>query len=113
MLLRDPRDGGWTIADTGALVSLLLMFANRVSLFPNARFEGEGDDVVLVVTGGLDRLFFPAAMNDDVNAVATSGHVRLGRTLEMFAGNEWFSVKQQGGQVEIRRGQRARGLLGN
>jgi hypothetical protein len=46
--LETSRDESWTVADLGMLAAMLFQFENRVSLFPNARFEDENGEAVLV-----------------------------------------------------------------
>ena len=56
--LQTSRNEDWTVADMGMLAAMLGMFENQISLFPNAAFEEEDGEPVLVVQGDADNIRF-------------------------------------------------------
>jgi len=92
------------------LSALLLALANRdPSLIVDARFEGEGDDLTLVVPGAgvagtlrLHGLIAGSPLED-----GSSGYVRGLQALKVLAANTWFEVEQTVSEIELRLGNRA------
>jgi hypothetical protein len=69
---RAPRDASWTFADTGMLVAILGMFANRdAGLIIGAHFETDG--------GGDDVLVTPRMCSSDTTRMRTRCRAAPGR----------------------------------
>jgi len=95
------------------LSALLLAFANRdPSLIVDARFDGEGDDLTLVVPGaGVgDTLRFHGLTAGSPTENGSSGYVRGRPALAVLARNKWFEVEETVGGLRIRLWERARKL---
>ena len=57
----------------GILAAMLGMFENRISLFPNAAFEEEDGEPVLVVQGDVDNIRFPRRQNRSRGSLWAAG----------------------------------------
>ena len=78
--LQTSRKQAWTVADTGMVAAMLGMFENQISLFPNAAFEEEVGERVLVVQGGVDNIRFPRRQNGESQTTTPcSSRVRISR----------------------------------
>ncbi len=102
--LKNSREASWTIADTGMLVALHGMFANRdASLIIGARFEtDDGDDVLITPE---DLLFRP-----DTNPhprQGGAGQVNPAVALATLARNGWIVVERGEGCFRIRHAERS------
>ena len=104
----EARDGAWSLMDLGLLAALLGAFANDdPSVFVDGRFEGEGDDLTLVVPGGVgsDIRFHGRIAGSPLEE--GSGFVRARPALATLARNGWLRVEQTVFELRIRRGDRA------
>lgn len=106
------RDGAWSLMDLGLLAGILGAFANDdPRLFPGGRFEGEGDDRVLVVPGGVGSdLRLHGAIAGSPVETGGSGHIRVRHALSVLVANKWVEVEQTVAELRIRLGERARKL---
>ena len=98
------------MADLGMLVAMLGMFENQTSLFPNAAFEDEDGEPVLVVQGDVDNVRFLRQQNGQPTDHFGSGHVRERVALRALVRNEWFEALNTGTHLRIKLGERARKL---
>ena len=96
------------MADLGMLVAMLGMFENQVSLFPNAVFEIEDGEPVLVAQSALAELRFPRDQDGHPSESFDSGYVRERVALSTLVRNKWFTAKQEDGKLKIRLGERAK-----
>ena len=73
------------------------------------RFEGEGDDLTLVVPGGIGS---DLRMNGKIAGSPVedggSGFVRVKSALAVLQRNKWVEYQQTVGELRIRLGERAR-----
>ena len=83
------------------------MFENQVSLFPNAVFEIEDGEPVLVAQSALAELRFSRDQNGHPSESFDSGYVREREALRTLVRNKWFTATQEDGKLKIRLGERA------
>ena len=97
------------MADIGMLAAMLGMFENQISLFPNAAFEEEDGELVLVVQGDADNIRFSRSQNrQSADPFKSSGYVRERLALQKLVQNGWFEVSNTGAGLRIRLGERAK-----
>ena len=109
--LQTSRNGDWTVADMGMLVAMLGMFENQISLFPNAAFEEEDGEPVLVVQGDADNIRFARSQNlQSTDPFTSSGYVRERVAIQKLVRNGWFEVAKAGTGLRIKLGERAKKL---
>ena len=100
-----------TIMDCGVLVAVLGAFLNRdPTVFVGGRLEGEGDNLTLVVPGGIGSDLRMHGQIAGSPLEDGSGHVRVRAALAVLRRNKWIEVEQTVGQLRIRLGERARRL---
>ena len=90
---------------------MLGMFENQTSLFPNAAFEEEEGEPVLVVQGDADNIRFSRSQNRlSTDPFESSGYVRERLALQKLVRNGWFEVSKAGTGLRIKLGERAKRL---
>lgn len=110
----EAHEGARSLMDRGLLAALLGAFANRdASLIVGARFDEEGDDLTLVVPGGIGSGIQFHGRIGGSPLEQGSGFIRARPALATLARNGWFTVEQTVSEMRIRRGERARSLGGN
>ena len=103
------RKRAWTVADTGMLAAMLRRFENQISLFPNAAFEEEDGELVLVVQGDADNIRFSRSQ---------TGNRRIPLKAACMSANDWryghsygtggSSFRTRGAGLRIKLGERTR-----
>jgi hypothetical protein len=107
--LRDSREGEWTIADTGMLVTMVQQFENRTPLIAGPTLEEEEAEPVMVVRGAIGGdLRFQGRTNANSLDSTDSSRVRVREALSACVRNKWRTAEQARGQLRIKLGERPR-----
>jgi hypothetical protein len=91
----EAHEGAWSLMDLGLLAALLGTFANRdPSLIVGARFDEEGDDLTLVVPGGIGSSIHFHGRIAGSPLEGGSGFVRGRPALTVLKRNRWLEVEE-------------------